>query len=82
MNETEKMIEEIDALLQSLGDPPLGILGRTPEQSELQLLEETRDEYTRRLRQKMPLYHLVPASMIPDMFLQALNSREAKIRGR
>jgi hypothetical protein len=80
MNETEKMIGEIDALLQLLGDSPLGISGQTPEQSELQLLEKARDEYTKRLRQKMPLYHLVPASMIPELLTYACAKMSAFLR--
>ncbi len=79
MNETEKLIAEINGVLRACGDEPLGVSPATPGGEELRLLHSARDAYVTRLRQKMPLYRLLPAALIPDMFLQALKSREAEL---
>lgn len=80
MNETEKLISEIDGVLRACGDEPLGVSSATPAGEELRLLQSARDAYLARLRTKKPLYRLLPADMIPDMFLQALKSREAELQ--
>ncbi len=80
MNETEKLISEINGFLRACGDEPLGVSSVTPGGEELRLLRSARDAYVARLRRKMPLYRLLPADMIPDMFLQALKSREAELQ--
>ena len=49
------------------------------EQGELEHLRKVREAYTVRLLVKFPLYRLLPAKMIPDMFLQALSNREAEL---
>lgn len=80
MNETEKLISEINGVLRACGDEPLGFSSGTPGEGELRLLQSARHAYVARLRTKKPLYRLLPADLIPDMFLQALKSREAELQ--
>jgi hypothetical protein len=77
MTETEKMVQEINGLFGMTGDEELKI----PKfESELELLREIKEEYKRRLLEKIPKYRAVPSeALIPDMFLQALRSRENEL---
>jgi hypothetical protein len=80
MNETEKMVREINDFLRAVGDEPLNISAPDTAASELDSLRQARQEYTRRLLQKVPKYAALNSdALIPDMFLQALRSREAEL---
>lgn len=82
MNETEQMLHEVNRLLGSLGDAPLQLSVEAPL-SELDLLRAVKTEYTARLRAKVPAYRSLRSDAgIPDMFLQALRSREAELEER
>ncbi len=82
MNETEQMLDEVNGFLRALGDEPLHISVRA-SLSELDLLGAVKTEYTARLRAKVPAYRSLPSdAAIPDLFLQALRSREAELEGR
>jgi len=77
MTETEKMIQEINGLFKLTGDEELTIQKCT---SELELLRTVKEEYKRRLLDKIPKYRAIPSeTLIPDMFLQALRSRESAL---
>ena len=77
MTETEKMIQEINGLFKLTGDEELTIQKCT---SELELLRTVKEEYKRRLLDKIPKYRAIPSeTLIPDMFLQALRSRECEL---
>ena len=77
MTETEKMIQEINGLFKLTGDEELTIQKCT---SELELLRTVKEEYKRRLLDKIPKYRAVfSETLIPDMFLQALRSRESEL---
>jgi hypothetical protein len=78
MTETEKMIREMNGVLKAVGDDELTI----PEcASELELLSAVKKEYKRRLLDKIPKYRLIPfEKLIPDLFLQALRSRESELK--
>jgi len=81
MNPTETMLQEINGLLRAAGDEELRIETATAGRSELELLRIVRQEYTRRLLQKVPQYRgLAQNQLIPDMFLQALIHREAELK--
>lgn len=81
MNETEQMLDEINGFLRAVGDEPLHLSMQGPL-SELDLLRAVRREYTARLRAKVPAYRTLPSdAAIPDLFLQALRSREAELEG-
>ena len=80
MTETDKMTLEVNGLLRLLGDEPLDVPAPGASTSELAFLRQVKEEYTRRLLQKVPKYSaLKSGALIPDMFLQALNSREAEL---
>ncbi len=77
MTETEKMIQEMNGLFRMIGDEELVIPKCT---SELELLRKIKEEYKRRLLEKVPKYKAIPSeALIPDMFLQALRSRENEL---
>jgi hypothetical protein len=77
MTETEIMIQEINGLFKLTGDEELTI----PKcASELELLRAAKEEYKRRLLDKIPKYRSLPSeALIPDMFIQALRSRESEL---
>ncbi|HOB97689.1 MAG TPA: hypothetical protein PKM43_02950 [Verrucomicrobiota bacterium] len=82
MNETEQIVHEVNGFLCALGDEPLQFPVQTPL-SELDLLLAVKTEYTARLRAKVPAYRSLPSdTAIPDLFLEALRSREAELEGR
>ena len=82
MNETEQMLHELNDFLCAVGDEPLHIPAQTAL-SELDLLRAVKTEYTARLRAKVPAYRSLPSdAAIPDLFLEALRSREAEFKGR
>jgi hypothetical protein len=78
MTVTEKMVEEINGLFRMTGDEELVI----PKfESELELLGKIKEEYKRRLLEKVPKYKIIPFErLIPDAFLQALRSRESELK--
>lgn len=80
MTTTEKMIEEINGFFAAIGEARLAIPECGPEMPEIELLRRAREEYTRRLLEKEPRYRRLPPAQIPDMFLQALRTREGEIR--
>jgi len=79
MTQTEKMIQEMNGFLAAIGEDKLAIPADegTPE---LELLRRAREEYTKRLRRRVPGYRLLPSALIPDMFLMALRNREAELK--
>ena len=79
MNPTESMPQEIIGFLKAVGDPELVIPNIGVDRPEIELLTDVREEYIRRLRQKAPKYRLLPAKLIPDLFLMVLQSREAEL---
>jgi hypothetical protein len=80
MTETEKMTLEVNGFLRLLGDEPLDVPAASASTSELAFLRQVKEEYTRRLLQKAPKYRALKSdALIPDMFLQALKSREAEL---
>ena len=80
MTETEKMTLEVNEFLRLLGDEPLNVPAPDAPTSELAFLRQVKEEYTRRLLQKVPKYRALKSdALIPDMFLQALKSREAEL---
>lgn len=80
MNETEQMITEINGFLAAIGEDPLHLPGDLTSCPELDLLRAARSQYTERLLKKVPKYSRLPSKdMIPDMFLEALRSREAEL---
>ena len=63
-----------------VGDEPLSVTTPSASTSELAFLKQVKQEYTRRLLQKVPKYGALKSdALIPDMFLDALRSREAKL---
>jgi lysozyme family protein len=77
MTETEKIIQEINGFFKVTGDEELTIQKCA---SELELLRTVKEEYKRRLLDKIPKYRALPSeTLIPDMFLQALRSRESEL---
>lgn len=82
MNPTEEMLQEINGFLSSVGDPALTISEVAAERPEIELLNAVRQQYIKRLRQKMPLYRLVPRNWIQDVFLMALNRREEELKSK
>ena len=78
MTQTETMVREMNGLFREIGEDELAI----PEcASELELLREVKKEYKRRLLEKIPKYKRIPfESGIPDLFLQALRSRESELK--
>jgi hypothetical protein len=80
MNETEQMIQEIDGFLRAVGESPLALPDTLRGAAEIDLLRAARAEYTKRLLQRVPKYgRLRSEAAIPDMFLQALRSREQEL---
>ena len=80
MTETEKMLEEINNLLRLLGDEPIDVPAPSSSASELAFLRNVKQEYTRRLRLKIPKDKALKSdALIPDMFLMALRSREGEL---
>ena len=79
MTQTEKMIQEMNGLLAAIGEDKLAIPVEEGG-SELELLRRAREEYTKRLRRRVPKYRLLPSALIPDMFLMALRNREAELK--
>jgi len=78
MTETEIMIQEINGLFKLTGDEELTIQKCA---SELELLRTVKEEYKRRLLDKIPKYRAIPSeALIPDMFVQALRSRESELQ--
>jgi lysozyme family protein len=78
MTETEQIIQEINGIFKLTGDEGVTI----PKEwaSELELLRTVKEEYKRRLLDKIPKYRAIPSeTLIPDMFLQALRSRESEL---
>lgn len=78
-NKTEKMIEEVNSFFATIGEAPLAVPSG-PGISEIELLRCGREEYTRRLLKKKPLYRMLPPALIPDLFLQALRNREDELK--
>ena len=80
MTETKKMTGEVNELLRLLGDEPLHVPAPSASTSELAFLRQVKEEYKRRLLEKVPKYRALKSdALIPDMFLQALKSREAEL---
>ena len=80
MTETEKMAQEINGFLRMVGDEPVTVPAPDHLTSELQFLRTLKQEYTRRLLQKVPKYRAFKSdALIPDMFLDALRRREAEL---
>ncbi len=80
MTETEKMAREISELMRLAGDDELSIPEPGPSTSELDFLRSVKREYTRRLLEKVPNYRALRSeALIPDLFLEALRSREAEL---
>lgn len=82
MTETEKMVREMSQFMRLAGDDELSIPEPEPSASELDYLRTVKREYTRRLLQKVPKYRalsLISEALIPDMFLDALRSRETEL---
>jgi hypothetical protein len=80
MTETEKMAREMNDFLCALGDEPLDVPFPDHSTSELQFLRALKQDYTRRLLEKMPQYRKYKSeTLIPDMFLDALRRREAEL---
>ena len=80
MTETDKMAREINEFLRLLGDEPLNAPSPNHPTSELEFLRALKQEYTRRLLQKVPKYRAIKSDeLIPDMFLEALRRREAEL---
>lgn len=78
MTETEQMIQEMNGIFKLTGDDEVTI----PKEwaSELELLRTVKEEYKKRLLAKIPKYKLIPSeSLMPDMFIQALRSRESEL---
>ncbi|MBN8247082.1 MAG: hypothetical protein J0L84_06520 [Verrucomicrobia bacterium] len=82
MNETERMLQQINELFRALGDQPiqLALQGPVPE---LDLLRAVKQEYRDRLFAKVPAYRAIPSeAAIPDLVLQSLRYHEAQLEGR
>jgi len=79
MTETEKMVLEINSFFRAIGEAELTVF-KPDEQGELEYLRKVREAYTARLLVKMPLYRALPRGIIPDLFLQAIRNREAKLK--
>jgi hypothetical protein len=80
MNETEKMVQEMNGLFRMLGDEELPMPKAPERTSELELLRGVKEEYKQRLLKKIPAYRSIPSeALMPDMFLQALRKRESEL---
>jgi len=78
MTETEQIIQELNGIFKLTGDDEVAI----PKEwaSELELLRAVKEEYKKRLLAMIPKYQLLPSeSLMPDMFFQALRSRESEL---
>ena len=63
-----------------VGDQPLSVPPPGASTSELAFLKQVKQEYTRRLLQKVPKYGALKSdALIPDMFLDVLRSREVQL---
>ena len=75
------MVQEMNGLFKLTGDDEL----TAPKEwaSELELLRAVKKEYKKRLLAKIPKYKLIPfEALIPDLFIQALRSRESELQRR
>lgn len=82
MNETERMLREINGLLGAMGNKPIQVTLQGPV-PELTLLRVVKQEYKARLLDQVPAYRAIPSdAAIPDLFLQALQTREVPLEGR
>jgi len=80
MTETEKMAREMSEFLRLIGDAPLNVPSPSHSTSELEFLRSLKQEYTRRLLEKVPKYRAIKSdALIPDMFLDALRRRETEL---
>jgi hypothetical protein len=80
MTETEKMLREMNGFLRLVGDEPVNVPDPGASTSELAFLRQVKQEYTRRLLQKVPKYRKLKSdALIPDLFLMALRNREAEL---
>lgn len=79
MTQTEKMVREMNGFFKQIGEEELPFPTGGERESELELLRQVKEEYTKRLRKKIPKYKSLPADIIPDMFLQALRNREREL---
>jgi hypothetical protein len=79
MTQTEKMIREMNGFFKQIGDAELPIPTSGERGSELEMLRQVKEEYTKRLINKIPIYKAIPVDIIPDMFLEALRNREREL---
>ena len=79
MTPTEKMIQEMNGFFKQLGEEELPFLTSGNQPAELELLRLVKEEYTKRLIKKIPKYRWIPATLIPDLFLEALRNREREL---
>ncbi len=79
MTETEKMVREMNGIFKQIGEEELPLPTSGEGESELVLLRNIKEEYTKRLRKKIPKYRLIPHKLIPDLFLEALRNREREL---
>jgi hypothetical protein len=79
MTETEKMVREMNGLFKQIGEEELPFPTSGEREPELELLRKIKEEYTKRLLKKIPKYRGIPHELIPDIFLEALRSRERKL---
>jgi hypothetical protein len=80
MTETEKMVRAMNGFFKEMGEDELPFPTGGKPGSELEVLRNVKEEYRRRLLEKIPQYRsLRSEETIPDMFLQALRKREREL---
>ena len=74
------MVRAMNGFLKEMGEDELPFPTVGKPESELEMLRNIKKEYKRRLLDKVPKYRsLCSEETIPDMFFQALRSRELEL---
>jgi len=80
MTKTEKMVQEMNGFFREIGEDELTVPKHGERVSELELLGKVKEEYKRRLLEKIPQYRSLRSDgAIPDLFFQALRKRESEM---
>lgn len=76
MTATRQLTNDINSFFRATGQAELPVFG---EESEWAELKKVKPAYTARLLEKMPQFKSISPQIRPDIFLQALNRREAEL---
>lgn len=79
MTPTEEMLRAINGFLVEMGEPEITIPTGEEPLPELTYLRQVKEDYKRRLLEKVPRYQGLPENLIGDIFLSALLRREGEL---